>query len=175
MARYNKSGLSIEEAQEIFDKCLSRGGKSIRIKVGNFFGDWVIGNVGNLNAFYLFEEANGLVNVSYSTNPKTGITEKLLSLAQFYGFIDGDPRENTTASRTQGNGVSLESACDILKSTVMELLPSVGGTCNFCTSSCPTFKRFGVSYNLVSVYSNGSDIRMKIADENGNTKDIKLM
>lgn len=188
MARYNKSGLTVEEAQEIFDKCIGRGGKPLQIQVGKFFGFWIIGNVGSSNAFYLFEEANnGLVNVSYSTNPKTGITKKLLYLGKQYGFFeDYTSPEDNRINRAAKYTLSSESICIILKKVVEKLLPRFCDSCVFARpqedgkvskedlQNCPTFSKNGTDFYLVSVINDYGILCVKYANKDGKVFSIDL-
>lgn len=185
MARYNKSGLTVEQAQEIFDKCIGRGGKPLQIKVGNFFGKWIIGNVGKNNGFYLFEEVDDCINVSYSTNPKTGITDKLLYLANQYGFLeDYSPTEKIPKNAKYT--LSLESICIILKKVVEKLLPRYCDSCVFARpqedgmvsqedlQNCPSFSKNGTDFYLVSVINDCGILAVKYANKNGKVFSIDL-
>ena len=181
MARYNKSGLTVEQAQEIFDKCLKRGGQQVRISDGSLFGNWIIGSVGVNNAFYLFEENNGKINVSYSTNPKTGISKKLLGLAQKYGFIDNDPNEGRLSEILPSNSES-----KILYSVVKKMLPLFNNCCSFAEpnrngivekehlKNCPIFQKNNADFYLVSLYYEDGAIRIKYATESGLVYSLKL-
>lgn len=186
MAMYNKSRLTGEEARVIFDKCLLKGGKPLQIKVGNIFGDWIIGNVGKRDAFYLFEEINGLVNVSYSTNAKTGITNKLLYMAHQYGFLEDINPPEDKLNQSAKYTLSLESICIILKKVVEKLLPTFDSSCVFARTqedgmvsqedlqNCPAFSKNGTNFYLVSVINDYGVLSVKYANKNGKVFSIDL-
>lgn len=181
MARYNKSGLTVDEAKAIFNKCIDRGGHPIKITEGRYFGNWVIGSVGTNNAFYLFQEVGGKVNVAFSTNPKTGISKKLLGLAQKYGFIEGNPNESVSTKMLPNN-----SKLKILSSVVLKMLPLFNNCCSFAEPNpngtvdredlkkCPTFQMNNADFHLVSLYYDKDAIRIKYANDTGLISTLKL-
>lgn len=186
MAMYNKSRLTDEEARKIFDKCLLKGGKPLQIKVGSSFGNWIIGNVGKRDAFYLFEEVNGLINVSYSTNAKTGITNKLLYLAHQYGFLEDITPPEDKINQAAKYTLSLESICIILKKVVEKLLPRFCESCVFARpqedgmvskedlQNCPAFSKNGTDFYLVSVINDYGVLCVKYANKDGKVFSIDL-
>ena len=186
MAMYNKSGLSVEEAKAIFDKCLEKGGKPLQIKVGSFFGKWIIGNVGKRDAFYLFEEVDGFVNVSYSTNAKTGITNKLAYLAKQYGFLEDYSLPEDKINQAAKHTLSTDSICIILKKVVEKLLPRFCDSCVFARpqedgkvsqedlQNCPSFSKNGTDFYLVSVINDYGILCVKYANKDGKLFSIDL-
>lgn len=190
MAMYYKKGLTVQEAKAVFDKCLRNGGKPLQINVGDFFGKWIIGDVGLRKAFYLFEEVGDYVEISFSTNPDSGITNKLLGLAKQYGFLEKysipDYHKGNEINQAAKYTLSLESICTILKKVVEKLLPRFCDSCVFAKpqedgkvskedlQNCPTFSKNGTDFYLVSVINDYGILCVKYANKDGKVFSIDL-